>query len=338
MTVALSVLPYGMFDLRRSADDARRFERIENIYHRGQDLAWDGRRVLADLARKHGGVRIAEGKRAALERVFGPVLWGELAAWKISAQLADRLVPLEAKMAATSQAHDEARHFYVMHDYLELALGRAPGPISGASEKLLAAVLGADDLACKLLGMQLQVETTALTLFQHAREARICPVLSDLLPYFEKDEARHVGLGTQCLPSMMRGMTRLQAARLSAFALRVTYLLIAANRAMTEPLLDLGLDPRRLLLLAKSKQTIVWEELWQAAPKKDGPDVGHWISRAMEGVASALWPAPEESDLRGRAAAFVRGVREGVEMVDTSITPDAASHDQSPPAGGATSA
>ena len=51
------------------------------------------------------------------------LMWGELAAWRISAQLADRLEPLEMKMAATSQAHDEARHFYVMHDYLELATG-----------------------------------------------------------------------------------------------------------------------------------------------------------------------------------------------------------------------
>jgi hypothetical protein len=131
-----------------------------------------------------------------------------------------------------------------------------------------------------------------------------------------------VGLGTQCLPTMMRRMSRMEGARLSAFALRVTYLLIAANRAMEGSLRALGLDPRRLLLLAKSKQTIVWNELWQASPKKDGPDVGHMVSRVMEGVASALWPAPDESDLRGRAAAFVRGIREGVDMVDTSITPE----------------
>ena len=41
------------------------------------------------------------------------------------------------------------------------------------------------DLPSKLLGMQLQVETAALTIFQHVREARVCPVLSDLLAYFE---------------------------------------------------------------------------------------------------------------------------------------------------------
>src|SRR5262249_4298020 len=100
---AMASLPYDMFDLARSASEARRYERVENIYHRGQDLAWNGREVLASLVDKHGGVHVPPDKREALAAVFGPILWGELAAWKISAQLADRLEPLEAKMAATSQ-------------------------------------------------------------------------------------------------------------------------------------------------------------------------------------------------------------------------------------------
>src|SRR6185295_14775431 len=132
-----------------------RLDRASNIYHRGQDLAWSGREVLAALVDKHGGVHVPEGKKQALRDVFGPIMWGELAAWKISAQLADRLEPLEAKMAATSQAHDEARHFYVMHDYLELATGSVPRGMHRASEQLLSTVLETDNLAHKLLGMQL---------------------------------------------------------------------------------------------------------------------------------------------------------------------------------------
>ncbi len=317
----MGALSYDMFDLTRSAADARRFERVGNIYHRGQDLAWDGREVLARLVEKHGGVHVPEEKHDALRGVFGPILWGELAAWKISAQLADRLEPLEAKMAATSQAHDEARHFYVMHDYLKLALGEAPKGMHPASERLLRLVLGTDDLAEKLMGMQLQVETTALTLFQHAREANICPVLTELLPYFEKDEARHVGLGTQVLPMLMRPMSRLEGARLTAFALQVTFWLLASNRAMEPALVKLGLDPRRLLVLAKSKQMIVWEEVWGAGDKEGG--VGDVIGRLMEAVASGLWPPEDQKDLRGRARAFVRGLNAGVDQVATSITPDA---------------
>ena len=120
------LLPYDMFELSRSADEAKRFDRMRNIYHRGQSLAWNGTEVLESLLAKHGGSPHRPALEGPLARVFGPVLWGELAAWSVAAQLADRLEPLEAKMAATSQAHDEARHFYVMHDYLKLALGYVP--------------------------------------------------------------------------------------------------------------------------------------------------------------------------------------------------------------------
>jgi hypothetical protein len=326
----MSVLPYGMFDLARSAGEARRYERVESIYHRGQDLVWNGREVLASLVEKHGGVRIPDRKRAALAAVFGPILWGELAAWKISAQLADRLEPLEARMAATSQAHDEARHFYVMHDYLTLALGEIPRGIHPHSERLLEIVLKTDDLACKLMGMQLQVETTALTIFQHAREARFCPVLSDLLLYYEKDEARHVGLGTQCLPILIRPMNRLEGARLAAFALEVTFWLIASNRAMEPSLRELGLDPRRMLTLAKSKQMLVWQEVW-GITRKGGPTAidttTDAVARVMEAFANAMWPAEDETGALGRARAFARGLRSGVDQVETSIAP---SSDQAP--------
>jgi hypothetical protein len=318
----MGALPYDMFDLARSAAEARSFERTENIYHRGQDLAWNGREVLARLVEKHGGVRVPADKRDALGRVLGPILWGELAAWKISAQLADRLVPLEAKMAATSQAHDEARHFYVMNDYLTLALGSIPRGIHPASERLLGLVLETDDLAAKLMGMQLQVETTALTLFQHVREARVCPVLSELLPYYEKDEARHVGLGTQVLPMLMRRMNRLEGARLTAFALQVTFWLLASNVAMAPALEELGLEPRRLLVLAKSKQMIVWEEVWGATGKTSA-DAGDAIARVMEAAASSLWPPEGQTSLSGRARAFTRALGKGVDRIDTTIAPEA---------------
>lgn len=222
-------------------------------------------------------------------------------------------------MAATSQAHDEARHFYVMHDYLELALGEVPKTVPYASERLLETVLATDDLACKVLGMQMQVETTALTIFQHLREARICPVLTELLLYFERDEARHVGLGTQCLPIMLRSMNRLDGLKTTVFALEVTYWLIAAHRSMDKPLRELGLEPRRILTLAKSKQMLVFEELWAKTGGRS--TVGDVISRLMEATANAMWPPERDADWRTRSRAFARGLRHGIDRVDTSIAP-----------------
>ena len=68
---------------------------------------------------------------------------------KISADLALHLEPLEAKLAATSQTHDEARHFYVMHDYLKL-LDYEPESLPSAAHRILLEILKADSLAKKL--------------------------------------------------------------------------------------------------------------------------------------------------------------------------------------------
>jgi hypothetical protein len=319
----VSTLSYRTIDLAGSAEDARRFDRMTGIYHKGQDLAWNGREVLGSLIAEHGGTHVPPHLKAPLQNVFSSILWGELAAWKISAQLADRIEPLGAKMAATSQAHDEARHFYVIHDYLVAATGSAPTTLAPASERLLNAVLATDDLACKLLGMQLQVETTALTIFQGVREKRVCPVLSDLLLYFEKDEARHVGLGLQYLPVLVRDMGHVQRARFTKFALEITVHLLGGLWAMSDDLRALGLDPREIMRLGKSKQLLVFEELWASSPVERSV-VGDRISRFLEAVASATWPEERERDVRGRIGAFVRSWRnDGVETVATAIDPTA---------------
>ena len=145
-------------------------------------------------------------------------MWGELAAWKISAQLADRLVPLEAKLAAASQVHDEARHFYVMHDYLE-ALGEKPGKLEFWARRVLERTLGTNNLLKKLIGMQLTVETVAFVAFQRVREIEVEPVLSDLMAYYERDEARHIGLGVQLVPQMVSKLSIQEAMSLAVFQL-----------------------------------------------------------------------------------------------------------------------
>jgi hypothetical protein len=148
-----SGLPYDMFDHLHTAAEARRARKMEGIYHVGQNRIWNGRDVLEELVKRHGKPRVAERERRALARVFSIIMWGELAAWKISAQLADALEPLEAKLAASSQVHDEARHFYVMHDYLE-ALGETPERMDYFARRVVELTLGTPNLCKKLVGMQ----------------------------------------------------------------------------------------------------------------------------------------------------------------------------------------
>lgn len=258
-----SQLTYDMFDMARSAQEAKRFATCERIYHKGQTLAWDGKEILAMLVKKHGGVQVAPEHKPALRRVFAIILWGELAAWKISAQLADRLVPLEAKMAATSQAFDEARHFYTMYDYLKL-IDYLPEKLDPAPQALLDHVLGTDSLAAKLLGMQLLIETIALAIFQEIREAKIEPVLCELMKYYERDEARHVGLGVQYLPVLMKHMTRRELIQLGLFQTKLVGFALWENKVLEPDFKALGIDQRRILDRARAKQMVAVREAWEA--------------------------------------------------------------------------
>src|ERR1700756_24071 len=124
--------PYHLMQRDHLADAKAKFDKLERLYHVGHKQAWDGKQVLKELIQKHGGIQMAPEKKRALAEIFSTILWGELAAWSISADLALQLEDTEAKMAATSQVFDEARHFYVMRDYL-LALDVPGGlpPLDG---------------------------------------------------------------------------------------------------------------------------------------------------------------------------------------------------------------
>jgi hypothetical protein len=316
-----SVLPYDMFDIRRSASAARRYEKMESIYHRGQALAWDGHQVLDELWQRHGGSGLEPRQHAAAGRVLGAILWGELAAWRIAAQLADELEPIEAKMAATSQAHDEARHFYVMHDYLVRATGDFPRRMPKWSERLVASCLTADSMAKKIFGMQLQLETTALTLFHALRESKICPVLTDLLVYYEKDEARHVGLGTQILPTLMSQMSVPERVEFSLFSFRVATLSLASLKQSEGDFETLGVSPRRIAVLGKSKFTIVLNELWKLSPESKST-LGERAGLVFDALAEALWPDPNASRALGaRARRVLEVFSTGYESIETVLDP-----------------
>ena len=302
-----SRIPFTMFDLARDADDARRMDKLRHIYHRGQDLAWDGRAVLAELLARHGGIRVDPRQRAALVKVFEVILWGELAAWKISSELADQLEPLEAKLAATAQAHDEARHFYVMYDYLR-ELGHTPRRLDPCSLRVLDLTLGARTLVQKLLGMQLMLETIALTIFGEVRDSGAEPVLADLLAYYEKDEARHVGLGTQFAPVLMKRQTPREAAETILFQLKLVFWSTASLKAIEPDLAVLGIAAPHLIERGKRIQTRAFRELWTQLGGE--PAASRTVNHLMNGIDAAVFPGVGvDVDLAGRVRRFVDGVR-----------------------------
>jgi hypothetical protein len=280
-------IPFDMFDAAYPEAEARRARRMENIYHVGQAKIWDGRDVLAQAIAKHGKPDLAPEKRRSLARVFGIIMWGELAAWKISAQLADRLVPLEAKLAAASQVHDEARHFYVMHDYLE-ALGEKPGKLEFWAQRVLERTLRTNNLLKKLIGMQLTVETVAFVAFQRVREIEVEPVLSDLMSYYERDEARHIGLGVQLVPQMVSKLSIQEAMSLAVFQLDLLTSTLFSLKSIERDLIAIGVDPRSMLGMAFRKQADIDTKIRAEFSQwpEDPP-----LRRVFEGVCEALFPS-----------------------------------------------
>lgn len=226
---------------------------LEGIYHRAQEKIWDGRVVLRDLIAEHGTPILPPDKERALQNIFAVILEGELAAWKISLQLAEKIDDIPASMAATSQAHDEARHFYVMRDYLE-SINYKQRPIPKPVSKALDMVLATDNLAKKLLGMQLMVEPVALTIFQEVKRVSPEPVLAELLGYFERDEARHVALGVNHLPKIVEDLNTLQISSLILWQMRIFMLELHGLKELKGDFEVLGLDIEELFLLAEQKQ------------------------------------------------------------------------------------
>ncbi|MCA9718774.1 MAG: ferritin-like domain-containing protein [Myxococcales bacterium] len=305
-------IPYDLFARGRTELEARRARRMESIYHRGQDRIWDGREVLRALIEKHGEPRVEdERRRASLAYVLSIIMWGEYAAWRVSAELADRLYELEPRLAATSQSHDEARHFYVLHDYL-LALGERPIAPDAWGRRLIELTLRTDNVSTKLLGMQLTIESIALSLFKALRDGAIEPVLSELLPYYERDEARHVGLGHQLLPTTFA--TGGRRSRLGA-QLAQTWLTITALGELKElerHFETLGIDKFRIIDHAQDRMLSNLKELELAGSARARVD---WVGGVSEGLIEALFPRRAGGgSLLARARGLAAAIHEGSMM------------------------
>jgi hypothetical protein len=252
--------PYELADRDLVARTEEQTRKLARLYHVAHEKAWDGRKVLAELVARHGGIHVPEDKRQALGRIASILLWGELAAWSISADLALRLEDPAAKMAATSQVFDEARHFYVLRDYLWQA-GIPVPRLGGYSRLLLVDLLETENLLHKLVGMQLMVENVALCLFKMIAAAGIEPVLSELLYYYERDEARHVGLGALALPAILPQLSDLDAGRLWLFQLRIQLLLVAGGMTMRKSFAALGIDQAAMQLYGFELQKDVYKKM-----------------------------------------------------------------------------
>jgi hypothetical protein len=230
-------------------------DRLRRIYANAVRDAWDGPSVFREAVARHGGIQLDREKRLALAHPLAMLMWGELAAWLVAAELAERLEDPDARLAASSQVFDEARHFYVLRDYLALLHVPAPklDPYFAIAVRRL---LATRDLTVKLFAMQLLAEGTAMVIFRFLADAQIEPVLSEILPYIEKDESRHVGLGVLHLPERLKGLPVKELMRIRDVTYGIGDLFGATQIRYAAHYAALGTDPRDLI---RGADKMLWE-------------------------------------------------------------------------------
>lgn len=251
------IIPFDVYYDFLSDDE----DKLDKVYHKGQNKIWDGKEVLDSLFEKHGDLEINPEHSLALKNILSIIFWGEYVAWNVASDLSSRLDDYGAKMASVSQAHDEARHFYVMGDYLKRRLDYRPKAIMPQALKVLTSVSKTDNLAKKLLGMQLMVEPIAITIFRFLRKSKVDPLLTELLEFYERDEARHIALGMKYLPNLIRKMGKIELLGFILWQIKMINSEIEGLKSIENDLLALNLKPIEVFEFTEKKQMDCLKEL-----------------------------------------------------------------------------
>jgi hypothetical protein len=94
-------------------------------------------------------------------------------------------------------------------------------------------------------------------LFRLVARTGVEPELCELMPYYERDEARHVGLGVLYLPELLAREGRLASAALQWYQLKVNVLITWATMRLRDEFDTLGVDVNESLRYGGRKQTQV---------------------------------------------------------------------------------
>ena len=123
---------------------------------------------------------------------------GEQGALICTAKIVETVPWYDAKLYASTQVVDEARHVEVFARYLEEKLG-GEFQVNAHLRMLLDDIVNDSRWDMTYLGMQVMVEGLALAAFGFMHQFTNEPLLKKLLRYVMSDEARHVAFGVLSL-------------------------------------------------------------------------------------------------------------------------------------------
>ena len=133
-------------------------------------------------------------------------LHGEQGALICTGKIVETVPWYDAKLYASTQVVDEARHVEVFARYLDEKMG-GMYPVNAHLKMLLDDIIKDSRWDMTYLGMQIMIEGLALAAFGYLHELTGEPLLKKLLRYVMSDEARHVAFGVLSLKEAYEDMT-----------------------------------------------------------------------------------------------------------------------------------
>lgn len=145
------------------------------------------------------------------------MLHGEQGALLVASQLASCAPSYEAKLYASSQTFDEARHVEFFNKFLQKQVG-VMYPCGPALKALLDKILTDERWDLKFIGMQIVIEGLALATFNTAKHNSRIPVFKNGLHFVIRDEARHVTFGINYLEDYVQRLSKPEREERAYFA------------------------------------------------------------------------------------------------------------------------
>jgi hypothetical protein len=140
------------------------------------------------------------------QSLLSQFMHGEQGAMMAAAKIVETVPWIDAKYYAATQTMDEARHTEVFAKYLQTKLGD-PYPMSPYLEAQVTDLLEDSRWDFTYLGMQIVIESLALSSFGTMSRTIEEPLLKKLLRYVISDEARHVAFGILSLKELYDDMS-----------------------------------------------------------------------------------------------------------------------------------
>ncbi len=172
---------------------------------------------------------------------------GEQGALICTAKIVETVPWYDAKLYASTQVVDEARHVEVFARYLDEKLGGSY-QINAHLRMLLDDIVNDSRWDMTYLGMQIMVEGLALAAFGNMQQMTTEPLLKKLLRYVMSDEARHVAFGVLSLQEVYKDMSDAEIKERQEFAYEASVRM--RDRFMSQEVWErMGVNPRDVVPL-----------------------------------------------------------------------------------------